>query len=127
MSTEGKVKRHKTAIKRYELSAPIKALIRDGLLDERKSVFDYGCGRGSDIRILNRRGFQCSGWDPAFCPAKPKVESDIVNLGYVINVIEDPEERSETLAQAWELSRKLLVVSSLTPVSYTHLTLPTKA
>ena len=114
MPTDGKVKRHKTAIKRYELSAPIKSLIRDNILQSQWSLFDYGCGRGSDIRLLKKQGYECNGWDPAFCADEPRFESDIVNLGYVINVIEDPEERSQTLTNAWRLAKKVLVVSSLT-------------
>lgn len=113
MGTLG-IKRHKTAIKRYDLSAPIKSLVRDLLLPDGCTIFDYGCGRGSDVRLLNKQGFDCKGWDPAFCPEEPQVESDIVNIGYVINVIEDPVERSETLHKAWQLSRRVLVVSSLT-------------
>jgi DNA phosphorothioation-associated putative methyltransferase len=36
-----------------------------------------------------------------------------VNLGYVLNVVEDPAERVATLLSAWGLARKLLVVSVL--------------
>jgi DNA phosphorothioation-associated putative methyltransferase len=39
--------------------------------------------------------------------------SDVVNLGFVLNVIEDPAERVEVLASAWGLTRRLLVVSTL--------------
>ena len=108
------IKRHKTAIKRYDLSAPVKSLIRDSLVEPSYTIFDYGCGRGSDVRFLSKQGFDCRGWDPSFCPDEPRVESDVVNLGYVINVIEDPAERSETLQAAWSLTRKVLVVSALT-------------
>jgi DNA phosphorothioation-associated putative methyltransferase len=34
-----------------------------------------------------------------------------VNLGYVVNVIEDPVERVTTLRRAWELAQKVLIVS----------------
>ena len=40
-------------------------------------------------------------------------QADIVNLGYVLNVIEDPAERIETLTKAWSLSGDLLAVSVL--------------
>jgi DNA phosphorothioation-associated putative methyltransferase len=36
-----------------------------------------------------------------------------VNLGYVLNVIEDVEERSAALREAWQLAQKVLVVASL--------------
>ena len=42
-----------------------------------------------------------------------KEPADIVNLGFVLNVIEDPAERIDTLASAFRLTRKLLVVSAL--------------
>jgi len=41
----------------------------------------------------------------------PIVPADIVNLGFVLNVIEDPNERNETLRVAFNLARKLLIVS----------------
>jgi hypothetical protein len=34
-----------------------------------------------------------------------------VNLGYVLNVIEDPAERSATLAKAYGLTNETLVVA----------------
>ena len=114
MDSTKQIKRHKTAIKRYDLSAPIKSLLRDQLLSQENTVFDYGCGRGSDVRLLKKQGFNCSGWDPSFQPESAKLESDIVNLGYVVNVIENPEERNQALLDAWQLSKKVLVVSALT-------------
>ena len=36
----------------------------------------------------------------------------MVNLGYVINVIEDPQERAATSKAAWELCRQVLAVSA---------------
>ena len=62
--TTSEIKRHKTAIKRYDLSAPVKSLIRDSLLESGFTIFDYGCGRGSDARLLSKQGFVCKGWDP---------------------------------------------------------------
>jgi DNA phosphorothioation-associated putative methyltransferase len=75
-------------------------------------VFDYGCGRGEDLELLSSEGIACSGWDPAFRPEAEKSPADVVNLGYVINVVEDPEERASTLRAAWELSQQALVVSA---------------
>ena len=37
----------------------------------------------------------------------------MVNLGFVLNVIEDPAERVEVLVDAWRHTQKLLVVSTL--------------
>ena len=35
-----------------------------------------------------------------------------MSLSYVINVIEDPDERARALAEAWALTRRLLVVAA---------------
>lgn len=105
------IDRYKTAIVRYELSSPMKALAKQGYLDGSFSIFDYGCGRGDDLRELEAHGLDVLGWDPVFSPDNDKVNSDIVNLGFVLNVIEDQDERLEALLSAWELAEKLLVVS----------------
>ena len=42
-----------------------------------------------------------------------KAEADLVNFGYVLNVIEDPAERLEALVDAFRHARRLLVVSAL--------------
>jgi DNA phosphorothioation-associated putative methyltransferase len=47
-----------------------------------------------------------------FRPDAPKIEADVVNLGYVINVIEEPGERSDTIRAAWGLCRQVLAVSA---------------
>lgn len=107
------VDRHKTALTRYELSKPIKTLLEFGLLKPDWSVFDYGCGQGSDIRGLDAMGYKVSGWDPMFRPQAQKQVADIVNLGFVLNVIEDPAERVEALVSAYRFARRLLVISAL--------------
>ncbi|MBX3399556.1 MAG: DNA phosphorothioation-associated putative methyltransferase [Gemmataceae bacterium] len=104
--------RHKTAIRRGDYSRPVKCLLRDGLLAAGVSFFDYGCGRGEDLELLTAAGMTCSGWDPAFRPEAQKQDADVVNLGYVINVIENPEERAATTKAAWSLCRQLLTVSA---------------
>jgi DNA phosphorothioation-associated putative methyltransferase len=73
---------------------------------------DYGCGRGSDVHLLERQGFDCSGWDPVHAPHGRQRDADLVNLGYVVNVIEDPTERREALQRAWALAQRVLVVSA---------------
>jgi hypothetical protein len=42
------------------------------------------------------------------------VETDVVNLGYVLNMIETLDEQAATLRRAWTLCRHVLAVS--TPV-----------
>jgi len=107
------VSRHLTALSRNNLSAPMQCLARHGFLDGSLSVFDYGCGRGDDIRNLSTNQITVSGWDPHYAPDNPKHPADIVNLGFVINVIEDIQERIEALAGAYQLSHRLLVVSAM--------------
>lgn len=106
------VARHKTAIRRPELSRPLRLAIEDGLLSEGRSVFDYGCGHGDDLQQLEARGFECSGWDPVHRRDGGRRAADLVNLGYVVNVIEDPTERRDTLQVAYGLAEKALIVSA---------------
>ncbi|MGY5450536.1 DNA phosphorothioation-associated putative methyltransferase [Agarivorans sp. MS3-6] len=105
------IDRHRTAIVRHELSSPMKTLVKHGYLEGDYSIFDYGCGRGDDLRELEAHGLDAIGWDPNFSPDTEKLNSDIVNIGFVLNVIEDQHERLDALLGAWELSGKLLVVS----------------
>ena len=109
----GTVHRHRTALQRYSLSTPMQALFRHGYLDGRGSLFDYGCGRGDDVRILRGLGVDATGWDPHFAPGNDRREADVVNLGYVINVIEDAGERRAALVGAYALSRRVLAVAAL--------------
>jgi hypothetical protein len=106
------VHRHKTALTRYHLSRPVKSLIEYSQLHPGSTFLDYGCGLGGDVRGLAELGFDATGWDPAYAPDGPRNESDIVNLGYVLNVIEDPAERLDTLSSAWRFTKRLLVVSA---------------
>jgi len=107
------IERHKTALRRYELSKPVRTLLEYGLLKTGMTLFDYGCGQGSDVRGLQAFGHRADGWDPVHRPDGVKQEVDIVNLGYVLNVIEDPAERVEALVDAHRLAKHLLVVSGL--------------
>ena len=108
-----KIERHRTAIQRNQLSRPVLVTLRDGLLSADRSFFDYGCGRGQDLEYLREMGIQASGWDPAHAPDEPKKNADVVNLGYVINVVEDPNERKQALLDAFSLCKGLLVVSAM--------------
>ena len=116
-STE--VQRHKTAIARYQFSKPVQSLIEYGLLKENVSLLDYGCGQGDDVDGLNELGYNALGWDPVYRPDAPKEPAEIVNLGFVLNVIEDPIERTEVLQEAYELTNSLLVVATLVASSST--------
>ena len=103
-ANETEIARHKTAIRRPSFSLPIKCLLRDGLVHAETTVFDYGCGHGQDIELLRGSGIPCDGWDPAFRADGEKKPADVVNIGYVINVIEDAQERTKAVRSAWELT-----------------------
>ncbi|MDG0980183.1 MAG: DNA phosphorothioation-associated putative methyltransferase [Halieaceae bacterium] len=107
------IDRHLTALTRYELSTPFKTLAKNGYLESDHSIFDYGCGRGDDLRELQAHGINAIGWDPNFQPDSEFVTADITNIGFVINVIEDVGERIEALQRAHSLSKKLTVISAM--------------
>ncbi len=115
-SAQAEVARHRTAIGRSTLSRPLRLALEADLLGPRGTVMDYGCGRGDDLRRLQRLGVDAVGWDPAHRPEGPRRPSDLVNLGYVLNVIENPVERVETLRAAWELALDCMVVAALVAV-----------
>jgi DNA phosphorothioation-associated putative methyltransferase len=108
------VLRGRTALTRTELSRPVRLAIEDGLLKPPQSFFDYGCGHGHDVAALARDGYQSAGWDPIHRSDASKHSADVVNLGYVVNVIEDPGERSVALCAAWIIAKRLLVVAART-------------
>ena len=110
---EVKVERHLTAIDRDKLSAPMQALARHNYLDGNYSVFDYGCGKGDDGRELEAHGLDVGFWDPVYHPDGTKRRAEIVNLGYVINVIEDCKERDRVLRDAFKYAEKILAVSAM--------------
>ena len=98
------IERHKAAIVRYDFSRPVRLALEAGLFAPGASFFDYGCGHGGDVERIETEGYTSGGWDPYYCPHDPLVEADIVNLGYVINVIEDLGQRREALLKAWQLT-----------------------
>lgn len=104
------VQRHLTALVRSNLSAPVQLLLRHGMLAAGSSFFDYGCGRGDDVAGLVAGGFEARGWDPYFAAEQTVVEADVVNLGFVVNVIEDAAERVEALRKAFALTRRVMSV-----------------
>lgn len=111
IQSSGVIQRHLTALDRNKLSNPMQIVARHNYLDGQMSVLDYGCGKGDDVRELEAHGIDVSGWDPAHYPDGVIINSDIVNLGFVLNVIEDRSERDETLRRAWQYAEKFLIVS----------------
>ena len=122
------IERHRAAIVRTDLSRPVRLAIESAILNKDitsdtlanggtprtpvTSFFDYGCGHGGDVERVANLGYTSAGWDPYYRPDIPCTPADVVNLGYVLNVIEDPEERRQSLCQAWELTHKVLIVAA---------------
>jgi len=114
------IQRHRAAIARNCLSKPVRAALEADLFKSSTTFFDYGCGRGSDIQLITKEGYVSAGFDPHYFPSNPRTPADIVNLGYVINVIEDTRERREALIEAWQLTRKVLIVAAQVLVADTN-------
>ena len=112
-SIPAKIQRHLTAIDRKSLSSPMQSLYHHDYLDGQFTVLDFGCGKGDDIRILCEHGVDAIGWDPVYNKNSDFKEKDIVNLGFVINVIENIQERNEVLQKAFQYATKLLVISAM--------------
>lgn len=96
---------------RYSLSRPLALAVSHRVVSTERSFFDFGSGRGADVRLLRKLGVDANGWDPHFDPEAEIVSADCVNLGYVLNVIENPHERTETLRRAFDLATKVLIVA----------------
>ena len=113
------VVRHRTAIIRRDLSQPVQMLVSHRIVTESTTVLDYGCGQGDDVAALAAGGFQAFGWDPHYAPDGPRRPADIVNLGFVLNVIEDRHERAETLMAAYGFARRALSIAVMPLGKYT--------
>jgi 2-polyprenyl-3-methyl-5-hydroxy-6-metoxy-1,4-benzoquinol methylase len=53
---------HLTAIDRTKLSSPVQFLLDRDLLKGR--ILDFGCGLGNDVKVLHKKGFDLTGYDP---------------------------------------------------------------
>ena len=100
-----------TAMRRVELSRPLRVAIEEGVIAPGDSVFDYGSGHGRDVEFLRQLGYSASGWDPVHSPEATISSAQIVHLGYVLNVIDEPRARATTLRNAWHLAERALVVA----------------
>lgn len=94
------------------MSKPVRLAFEANLIARGTTLLDYGCGRGDDLKSLAQNEIMCWGWDPVYFPDGSREPADVVNLGYVVNVIEDPVERRDVLSDAWARAGRLLIVSS---------------
>ena len=94
-----KNKPHLTALSRKTLSGPIKKAI--SMVDDSCSILDYGSGKGSDVELLNKQGFNAQGFDPYYQDSMPPGSFDLVFCSFVLNVIEDlPTSRLSVVKDA---------------------------
>lgn len=106
------MKRHLTAITRKKLSKPARLALEQNLIQQGDRLLDYGCGRGSDVKLLIKKGVDAVGFDPYFFPETDCSGTwDVVTLNYVLNVIDNVEERRQTLEKAWDLCNCILLVA----------------
>ncbi len=84
----------------------------DLLLGTKATALDYRFGNGHYVGLLGNRCVACDGRFTALTPDSPEHSADVVNLGFVVNVIENVDERATALQQAWGLSQRLLIVAA---------------
>ncbi|WP_017655238.1 HIT family protein [Fortiea contorta] len=85
---------HLTAIERNYLSFPAKFLLNQNLL--RGKILDFGCGFGQDVKLLQQKGYDITGYDPHYFPQYPHEQFDTIICFYVLNVL-FPEEQAHIL------------------------------
>ena len=73
---------YKTAITRSKISAPMKWLNENGLINGK--CLDFGCGKGFDADLLN-----IDKYDPHYYPDGTLKRYDVITCTYVLNVLED--------------------------------------
>ncbi|HEY9705852.1 MAG TPA: methyltransferase domain-containing protein, partial [Allocoleopsis sp.] len=78
---------HLTAIERTYLSFPAKFLLENNLLQGK--ILDFGCGLGNDVKLLQKKGFDITGYDPYYFPTYPlpTTKFDTILCFYVLNVL----------------------------------------
>ena len=96
------IQRQKTAIARSNVSVPTKWAFEQGIIADGSSVFDWGCGKGADVKWLREQGCTVVGYDPYHAPmfnpdTLPFKNFDVIICNYVLNVIECPQERIDLI------------------------------
>ena len=67
---------HLTAKERETLSFPAKTLFNQNLLVG--EVLDFGCGYGSDVKLLQNKGIKIEGYDKYYFPEYPDKKFDTI-------------------------------------------------
>lgn len=87
------------------------------LISKKETHLDYGCGRGSDVKILNEKGYQSVGYDPHYFPQLLTQKADVVTCGYVLNVLSKRCDRLNVIRKCWQLTKSKLIVAVQTSSS----------
>lgn len=91
---------HLTAKERETLSFPAKIVFnRNAFVGD---VLDFGCGFGSDVKILQERGINIVGYDKHYFPEYPTKKFDTIICFYVLNVLM-PKEQATVLMELSQL------------------------
>lgn len=85
---------HLTAMERSYLSFPAQFLLNNNLLQGK--ILDFGCGLGNDVKLLNKKGFDVTSYDPYYFPKYPDEKFDTIICFYVLNVL-FPENQANVL------------------------------
>lgn len=91
---------HLTAKERDTLSFPAKILLNKNLLVG--DVLDFGCGYGSDVKLLKEKGVNIEGYDKFHLPVYPNKKFDTIICFNVLNVLL-PEEQAAVLMELSQL------------------------
>jgi diadenosine tetraphosphate (Ap4A) HIT family hydrolase len=81
---------HLTAIERIYLSFPAKFLLEKNLL--KGKILDFGCGFGNDVKLLQEKSFDITGYDPYYFTEYPHEKFDTIICFYVLNVLFTEEQ-----------------------------------
>ena len=103
--TSNKIAPHKTAIKRLRESQIARELNSRGILRllRVRSLLDFGCGYGEDVRFYVSLGIEADGYDiePRFGQPRPKDRQyDLVTMVFVVNVLSSQGERLQAIRDA---------------------------
>jgi DNA phosphorothioation-associated putative methyltransferase len=114
---------HPTAINRKELSMPMRTIIKNKIIKKGDLILDFGCGRSDDVKFLQRQlKHRAYGYDPNLpddlthflvndISKLPYRSFDIVTCIYVLNVVENEEERKEIVKQLLSLSKNKIIIA----------------
>ena len=90
-----------TAIKRKNISAPLRYLLENNYITKSDTILDYGCGHGFDLNHLKYSGYNTIGYDKfietySSSNYNENKYSSILCF-YVLNTIDSEEERIDVL------------------------------